>query len=540
MTIAEFDVLIVGSGPAGVSTAFPIVEAGLKVLMVDSSEHTKVTLPTTPYLENRREKDDQWKWLLGDDYHALKFSGAISPKLRTSTHAHVFKSFQRENKIISDEFIALGSLAAGGLSNAWGCGVAKLSFEDLAEFPFPATDLDASFATVSARMGISGAGDDDLKEYYGLDTWADPPIEIDSMQAALLDKYQRHRLTIHQFGVRLGRSRVAALSKNRTNVDSNGRVADRLACNLSGNCLWGCHRKSLYAALYDLEALKGFANFTYRSGLIVDHFNKNDRCIYVHARISGPGPSKFETITTKRLVLAAGTLATTRLAMQALNIRHSLSMQACPTAAFMLWRPASLGKPHQNSFGLGQLSYTVKLSDQVRVFGSLFSTSGIPTSEFARFIPLKKPVGLAVLRSLLSSCMIGNLFLPGKFSKAHLTLSADDSLHVTGTYLTEVPILMNQAQKKLQATFRKLGAIILPSSFTLGRPGADIHYASSLPMRHTPTLGETYPTGELHGLPHVFVADGASLSSLSEKSHTLTIMANADRIGRGLTVQLKN
>lgn len=31
----EFDVIIVGSGPAGTSAAYPLVKAGLKVLMVD-------------------------------------------------------------------------------------------------------------------------------------------------------------------------------------------------------------------------------------------------------------------------------------------------------------------------------------------------------------------------------------------------------------------------------------------------------------------------------------------------------------------------
>ena len=53
-------------------------------------------------------------------------------------------------------------------------------------------------------------------------------------------------------------------------------------------------------------------------------------------------------------------------------------------------------------------------------------------------------------------------------------------------------------------------------------------------MRHKPTLGETSSVGELFGLKDVHVVDGACLTAISEKSHTLTIMANADRIGRKL------
>ena len=75
---------------------------------------------------------------------------------------------------------------------------------------------------------------------------------------------------------------------------------------------------------------------------------------------------------------------------------------------------------------------------------------------------------------------------------------------------------------------------MLPKSFTLSKPGGDLHHACSLPMRRDPKLGETRSDGGLFGLKDVHIVDGACLTSVSEKSHTLTIMANADRIGRKL------
>jgi choline dehydrogenase-like flavoprotein len=71
----------------------------------------------------------------------------------------------------------------------------------------------------------------------------------------------------------------------------------------------------------------------------------------------------------------------------------------------------------------------------------------------------------------------------------------------------------------------------------MGKPGSDIHYAGTLPMRQSPGLGETDQYGEVQGLENVHVVDGASLSLLPEKSHTLTIMANADRIARTLATR---
>jgi len=64
-------------------------------------------------------------------------------------------------------------------------------------------------------------------------------------------------------------------------------------------------------------------------------------------------------------------------------------------------------------------------------------------------------------------------------------------------------------------------------------PGTDAHFAGTLPMGGTGANG-TNALGELKGLEGLHVVDGAVLPSLPSKHATLTIMANADRIGRAL------
>ena len=44
----DFDIIIVGSGPAGISAAFPLVESGLNVLMVDGGKQS-ISFPTFRY-----------------------------------------------------------------------------------------------------------------------------------------------------------------------------------------------------------------------------------------------------------------------------------------------------------------------------------------------------------------------------------------------------------------------------------------------------------------------------------------------------------
>jgi choline dehydrogenase-like flavoprotein len=92
--------------------------------------------------------------------------------------------------------------------------------------------------------------------------------------------------------------------------------------------------------------------------------------------------------------------------------------------------------------------------------------------------------------------------------------------------------LMKEAHQKLRSAYLSLGAVILPGSFTIGQPGGDIHYTGTMPMKESPVIGQTSAEGEIMGLDGVYAVDGACLPTLPEKSHTLTIMANADRIGK--------
>jgi hypothetical protein len=517
----DFDVIIVGSGPAGISAAFPLVESGLNVLMVDGGKQSIVPLLKNDYLSTRTYDSEQWKWMVGEDFHALKMRDAISPKLRVPSQAYSFAEFNTQNNINSTSFISVGSLATGGLSNSWGCGVAKYSAAEIKQFPFPKSDLELSYANVSLRIGISGKANDDMSEYFGLDDYAQPPINMDISHTYLSQNYLKHKKKLNTQGFKMGLSRVAALSKD---------TANRKACNLSGNCLWGCNRKSLYSSADELPKLRINVNFREHSGFIVENLDKKEGYWQVKGR--DIIDNSYKVYKAKKVVMAAGTLATTRIVLQTLKYTSTVPLYSSPSAAFLLWLPRFLALKRQSGFGLGQLSYALNIDDSITAFGSTFATTGIPLSEFARYVPFKRPYGIELLRTLLSSCVTGNLFLPGNLTNAQAQLTSKNSLEISGKYSDKVKPLMNQAQKKLRKTYARLGAILLPKTFMIGQPGGDIHYVGTLPMKHLPSVGETSSLGEVKGLDGIYVVDGACLPFLTEKSHTLTIMANADRIGK--------
>lgn len=517
----EFDVIIVGSGPAGTSAAYPLVKAGRKVLMVDAQRDSgTLAAPHSSFLDSRANDELQWKWMIGENFHALKQLDAVSPKLKTPTHAHIFEGFSEGNRIEGHNFIGVGSLATGGLSNSWGCGVARLPATDFSGLPIAYSELEASYETVSRRIGISGRVDDDLSSYFGLDEWSQPPLPLDRLHKRLLNHYGRSRGVFPDLGFRLGRSRVAALSQP---------IDDRQACDLSGNCLWKCQNQALYSASQELSKLKQYPGFEHVQDFLVDDLLKQDGGWAITDRRSS------KRFSGSRLLLAAGTLATTRIILKQLNYSAPIPLLSSPTAAFLLWLPKMLGTPRVPAFGLGQLSFALELNSSAAAFGSTFSTTGLPMSEFVNRVPMSKRYSIELLKNLLSSCLVGNLFLPGHLSNNTAVLDADGSLRVNGDFQPDVPMLMKSAEMKLRRIYWRMGALLMPMSFTVGKPGADIHYAGTLPMNSTPRIGQTDIFGEVEGIPGVHVVDAACLPSLTEKSHTLTIMANADRIGRSLT-----
>jgi hypothetical protein len=177
----------------------------------------------------------------------------------------VFEQFTEVNRITGEDFITVGSLATGGLSNAWGCGVARFSSAELLSFPFLASEIENSYADVARRIGVSGGIGDDLSDFYGLDEWSQPPIALDKLHEYFLARYNQSKDKLVRRGFKMGRTRLAVL-----NEDHN----ERKACNRSGNCLWGCHRRALYSAVDELPTLLRHENFLLESGFIVSGLSR--------------------------------------------------------------------------------------------------------------------------------------------------------------------------------------------------------------------------------------------------------------------------
>ncbi|MFB2608218.1 FAD-dependent oxidoreductase, partial [Rhizobium phaseoli] len=147
MRTPDADFIIVGSGPAGVSAAFPLIAAGRRVLMLDAGN------------DAGWEDESRSARVLGSNLESLRADDGSSPKLQTPVARGILERFRRESGITGDGFTPVASLVRGGLSNIWGAQISYLDAEDIAGWPIDIELLQRSYERVSQRIGISTNAD---------------------------------------------------------------------------------------------------------------------------------------------------------------------------------------------------------------------------------------------------------------------------------------------------------------------------------------------------------------------------------------------
>lgn len=516
--IYDADAIVVGSGPSGVSVAFPLVESGMRLIVLDGGrERDERLVPHGAYHDVRRADSRQWQLFLGQELEALRETGPPSPKFRAPSSRFATEGFRG---VAGRGFEVSGSLAVGGFSSIWGAGLGLYDAEDLAGFPLLPADLAPSYRRVAQRMGISGFVPDDLATDLDAEIGGQPPLPLAENARLLLARYEGRRAALRRLGVRIGRPRIAVLSQP---------FAGRGACELCDACLWGCRHGSIWNATYDLATLAVHPNLEHRPGVIVERIESIDGGWRV---VAGS-----VTLAARRVVLAAGTLASTRLALQfERRYDEPIPLLCSPTAAFALCLPERIGRAiATREFSMSQLSFTAREGGD-RAYGNLFSASGIPAALLIERMPLTRPGAVTLLRLLQPALLLGNCFLPGSHDHHEARLERDpsggDRLVVRGAVDPASHERLGALKKRLGRAFRRLGAFLLPRSFTPAAPGSDLRYAGTLPMRRDPRTGEVDLAGQLHGHPGLHVVDLSIFPAMGAKHPTLTLMANADRIGR--------
>ena len=503
----RYGVVIVGSGPAGVSAAWPLVEAGLDVLMVDAADPAPLPPPVTGTIGDLRADPAQWRHRFGADLGGTAAEADVSPKFATPLARALTSSYQPALGLTTKHFWAAGSLSKGGLSNIWGAVAEVYDDADLAGYPIGAADLAPSYRAVMARVGIAHEA---------------PPVLEEPGFISPVQEIFRRRNRLHAGGFMLKPARNAILAEAKDG---------RKACHRCGLCLWGCANRSIYSSAYEIPALQRFANFT-----IIPHAR-------VLSLVDAGGSQGLQVeqggarmrLAADRVVLAAGTIATTALVLDRIGLTDTpVRLLTNPVGAIAFVMPRLIGqKLPDRSFSLGQLSYTIPIEGEADyAAGILYGADTLPLGVIADRMPLSRPVALRLARALMPALILATCYVPGRLSRNTLRVE-NGRVIIEGERTPEADSAIQNSARAVARKLRRLGAYAVPGSLTLSQPGSDAHYAGTLPMGG-PGPAACGPDGALNGHPGITIVDGAALTALPARHCTLTIMANADRIARGL------
>jgi choline dehydrogenase-like flavoprotein len=501
--------VVIGSGPAGVSAALPLVEAGRRVVMLDGGSDRAA--PTgTP-----------WHRMLGAHLEALKPDDGLSPKLRTPEARRLLGAFRWHEPIEEEDFLAIGALSRGGLSRIWGAFICELQDDDLQGWPLTAYDLRPSYDAVVSRMGVSGSHDDDMAAFYGHSDALQVPPPLGPTAATL---FKRYSAAPPDPDFALGRARNALITENRW---------QRQSCDLRLGCLWGCERGAIYDARQDIALLRQHANFELRDAV---------------AQRLASADGGWDVITTggdrlhaPRLVVAAGTLGSLRLVAPLIDPAAGLRVLHSPVMAVPLLVPGRLfGKSPSEGHSLAQLGFRLACSAKPGdyVSGAIYEVAGLPPSSFAARMPFGRRAATEIFRALAPALAIATIYFAGRYSANTVTLRPSAGaaqapcVALRGGVAPGFDAIARTVRRRLTTIWRKLGARPLPGA-ALATAGTDAHLGGVFPMGLAAPHG-TNNYGELHAAPRLYLVDGSVLPTIPSKFTTLTVMANADRIGRYL------
>ncbi len=529
---AGTDILVVGSGASAVNAAYPLVQAGRSVVMLDVGFEDTVyhkLIPPAPYAEVRRTDPRQHRYLLGDNFEGVPLGKIGAGPQVTPPRRHVLANTETLLPTVSTDFAAMNSLAIGGLAGAWGAVSFPYLDSELVKSGLDPQELRRHYEIVSKRIGVCGGRNDDLTALRGQLDELQLPLEPDGNAELIYSCYQRERSTLSRERVYLGSPFMAVLTQPR-----NGRSPNPY----HDMDFWTNEGGSVYRPQLGVPELQKYPNFSYRRPYLVERFEEKgpgEVSIYAKSLTGHQG----EVFQARRLILAAGAMNTARLVLRSFRqYNQPLPMTCNETTYIPCLHYAHLGrKPKDRCHSLAQLTmiYDPTGDQQHLVQAQLYSYRSMMLFRLLKDLPLPCRETLRILQAIAPSLVIVVLQhedSPNAGQTCVLRPSTDgtgDMLEIAWRPPPETVRHQRKCEKVMMRALRQLRC--WPAKTLSPGHGTSAHYASQLPMTQEDKPLTTEPSGRLRGTTAVYVADGAALAYMPAKGLTFTLMANANRVG---------
>jgi len=529
----DHDYIVVGSGATGAMAAQTLVEAGVRVAMIDVGEKDEVYAPLIPdqdFDTLRRHDPHQHRYFLGDDFEGIPWSNTKVGSQLTPPRGFLTRHADKFIPFVSDTLSPMESLACGGLGAGWGAGCYLYSKAELAAAGLNEPEMLDAYETIARRIGVSGARDDGAPYCLrGLSSFQ-PPIELEENSAAIFRSYQRHRTELNGKRVFVGRQLQAILTRD---------MPGRKSMQYKDMDYWSDRDKSAYRSWMTIDELKKAGNFSYHAQCLAVKFSEDAHGVAVHVLRTDTGDR--QVFRGKKLLLAPGVLGTARIVIRSFAYPNTTLPFICNPYCYIpcvQWR--MLGKEVQRlRSSFGQL--VMFLDDNADNFdvgmAVLFSYRSLLLFKLIKEVPLNFSDARILMQYLMPALTIAGIHHPEKPSSSKFVGMRRSDRTPTGDLLagqyilSEVDKAANAArEQKIKSALRTLGCQPLR---TLRVPhGGSIHYAGTLPFDPAGRPFTLSTRGLLAGTRAVYVADGSGFRYLPAKGITFTLMANAHCVAR--------
>ena len=520
---------VVGSGPSAVACASALLKRGRSVCMLDAGIQLE---PERARLVQALSQTapDQWR---PKDVQCLKegMDPTVSgiPQKRIFGSNYPYRDAVQHLGLTSEGVGLEASLALGGFSTVWGASMLPCLEGDVTDWPISVSQLAPHYKSVLELTGMS-AERDGLTDLLPLHIESPGHLEASRQAQAMLRAMDRHRKGLVKAGVYHGRARVAIKA---------ARGPKDPGCVYCGMCMYGCPYGYIYSSEQTLPQLKRAGDFRYQPDVIVRTVQESANRVKIsgYHRLTRE-PLEFEA---ERVYLAAGVIPTTGILLRSLQA-YDRPVSIKDSQYFLL--PVALAKRIANVrqealHALSQLyleildpkvsSHTVHL--QVYSYNDLIgrTVSGAlgPLAKWLPFLARELEGRLLLIQGYLHSTESSRILATLRKNPA----DGKDILRLQAEANPATKTVVRRVVRKLLGQAHRLGGVPLPMLLQIGKPGRGFHSGGSFPMRSNPGAFETDISGRPAGWRRVHAVDATILPSIPTTTITLTVMANAHRIG---------
>jgi hypothetical protein len=529
------DYIIIGSGCTGAMAAQTLIESGVKVLMLDVAieDHKyKSLFPDKNYIDIRKKEENQYRYLLGEEFEGLTTNGIKTAAQLTPPRQHLIKKIETFLPLVSDTFFPMESLAYGGLGSAWGLGCCQFSEKEIEMAGLNYNEMTNAYQWVSDRIGISSQWDDISKYTIGKLENLQPPLKVDGNANGIYETYQRKKKRLNQRGFFMGRTALAAITQ-----EMNGRKP----YSFHDTDFYSDKEESAYRPWITINKLKGSSLFHLQKNAFVISFSEKENKIEVCYLNTESGERNI--VFAKNLILACGTLGTARIVLRSFNAYdHKLPILCNPYSYIPCLQFRMLGKSLAKEIsGFSQLSlfHDPKQDNLDVAMASIYSYRSLMLFRIAKEAPVNFYDGRIIINYLMPALSIMGIHHPESYSQGKYIQLRKNTDTVTGDEL-HAEYMLNEIEemkglnreREFKKVMRELGC--WPIKRVDPGMGSSIHYAGCLPFSKKEKPFTLSRDGRLHSTKNVFVADGSGFTYLPAKGLTFSLFANAHYVAKNV------